>query len=247
MLNNQEFFDELSAQYDSMIPFEKTIERKKELLKNLLKGNFKTIADIGCGTGSDSLALAEIGYKVTSFDPSVQMLNTAKLNAKSRGLDLDFYKFSASEIPNDFNNEFGVVISFGNSFANIPTDEFESSICKCFSLLREEGELYIQILNYEKILLEKKRIVSITSGEEKYFVRYYDFNENQVVFNILQFDKSKPADHQLISTKIYPYSADDFTAALKNAGFKTVNYFGSFNFTPFDPQKSNDLIITSVK
>jgi ubiquinone/menaquinone biosynthesis C-methylase UbiE len=247
MLNNQEFFDELSVQYDSMIPFEKAIKRKKELFKNLLKDFSKTIADIGCGTGSDSFALARLGYKVTSFDPSAQMLNKARINAKSSGIDLDFNQFGASLIPDDFNGKYDVVISFGNSFANIPTDEFESSVFKCFSLLKEKGELYIQILNYKKILLEKKRIVSITNSDDKYFVRYYDFNENQILFNILQFDKMKPADHRLISTKIYPYSADDLTPALKKAGFKIINYYGSFSFTPYDPQKSNDLIITAVK
>jgi SAM-dependent methyltransferase len=247
MLNNQEFFDELSVQYDSMIPFEKAIERKKELFKNLLKGSYKTIADIGCGTGSDSLALAGLGYKVTSFDPSAKMLNKAMLNAKNTGSYLDSYQFGASQIPDKFNNKYDVVISFGNSFANIPTDEFDSSVSKCFSLLREKGELYIQTLNYEKIILEKKIIVSITTAEEKYFVRFYDFNENQVVFNILQFDKAKPADHQLISTEIYPYSADDFTMALKNTGFRSNKHYGSFNFTPFEPQTSNDLIITAVK
>ncbi len=247
MLSNHEFYDELSVQYDSMIPFKKAIERKKELFKNILKGSNKTIADIGCGTGSDSLALAGMGHKVTSFDPSAQMLNKARINAKSSGLDFDSYQFGVSQIPDEFNGKYDVVISFGNSFANIPTDEFDSSVCKCFSLLREKGKLYIQILNYEKILLEKRKIVSITTGEEKYFVRFYDFNENHIVFNILQFDKAKPADHQLISTKIYSYSTDDFTMALKKAGFKTINYFGSFNFTPFDPQTSNDLIITAVK
>jgi ubiquinone/menaquinone biosynthesis C-methylase UbiE len=247
MLDNQEFFDELSVQYDSMIPFEKAIKRKEELFQNLIKGTSKTVADLGCGTGSDSLALTSLGNKVTSFDPSAQMLNKARINAKSSGLDFDSYQFGVSQIPDEFNGKYDVVISFGNSFANIPTDEFDSSVCKCFSLLREKGKLYIQILNYEKILLEKKKIVSITTGEEKYFVRFYDFNENHIVFNILQFDKAKPADHQLISTKIYSYSTDDFTMALKKAGFKTINYFGSFNFTPFDPQTSNDLIITAVK
>ena len=247
MLNNQEFFDELSVQYDSMIPFEKAIERKKELFKNLLKDSKKTIADIGCGTGSDSLALAGIGHKVTSFDPSSQMLDKARVNAKSSGLELDFYQFGASQIPDEFNGKYDVVISFGNSFANIPADEFDSSVCKCFSLLREKGELYIQILNYEKILLEKKRIVNITTSEEKYFVRFYDFNENQIVFNILQFYKAKPASNQIISTKIYPYSIDDFSIALKKAGFKINKYYGSFNFSPYDPQTSNDLIITAVK
>jgi ubiquinone/menaquinone biosynthesis C-methylase UbiE len=247
MLNNQEFFDELSVQYDSMIPFEKAIKRKEELFQNIIKGSSKTIADIGGGTGSDSLALTRFGHKVTSFDPSAKMLNKARINAKNSGLNLDMHQFGASQIPDKFNGKYDMVISFGNSFANIPTDEFEDSVCKCFALLREEGELHIQILNYEKILFEKQRIVSISNSEEKYFVRYYDFNENHIVFNILQFDKTNPANHQLISTKILPYSTADFTPALKKAGFKTTNYYGSFTFTHFDPQTSNDLIITAVK
>jgi ubiquinone/menaquinone biosynthesis C-methylase UbiE len=247
MLNNQEFFDKLSVQYDSMIPIEEAIKRKEELFQNLLKNSPKTIADIGCGTGSDSLALSGLGHKVTSFDPSAQMLNKARLNAKGRGLDLDFYLFGASQIPDEFNGKYDDVISLGNSFANIPADEFESSVYKCFSLLKEKGELYIQILNYKKILKEKKRIVSITIGKNKYFVRFYDFIKNQVVFNILQFDKTNPADHQLLSTKIYPYSVDDFTPVLNKAGFKTINYYGSITITQYNPKKSNDLIIKAIK
>ena len=247
MLNNQQFFDELSNQYDSMIPLEEAIERKEKVFNNLLKGNFKTVADVGCGTGSDSLAFARLGYNVTSFDPSAEMLNKLKLNAKSYRVDLNSYQFRASQIPAKFNGEYDVVISFGNSFANIPADEFESSVFKCFSLLKEEGELYIQILNYEKILLEKKRIVSITKGDDKYFLRFYDFCKNQIVFNILQFDKSNNSDLQLISTEIYPYFTEDFTRAMKKAGFKCINYYRNLNLSPFDLNTSNDLIITAVK
>jgi len=41
MLNNQEFFHELSVQYDSMIPVEEAIKRKDELFKNLIKNSPK--------------------------------------------------------------------------------------------------------------------------------------------------------------------------------------------------------------
>ena len=81
MLNNQEFFDELSVQYDSMIPFEKAIERKKELFKNLLKDSNKTIADIGCGTGSSAMLLARllnarITAVVRNFGPSSRPISS---------------------------------------------------------------------------------------------------------------------------------------------------------------------------
>jgi glycine/sarcosine N-methyltransferase len=247
MLNNQEFFDELSVQYDSMIPFEKAIERKKKLFKNLLSENEKVIADIGCGSGSDSIALAELGCEVTSFDPSAGMLKKANENAKRKSLELKFHQFGAAQIPNEFNNRFDVIISLGNSFANIPAEEFEDSISKCYSLLKGNGRLFIQILNYEKILEKKKRIVNITNNNENYFVRFYDFKENEVMFNILSFEKENPQHHQLISTMIFPYSVEDFSKALKRAGFGKIEFYDSFDLSSYNPQESSNLVISAIK
>ncbi len=228
MLSNQEFFDELSDQYDSMIPFEKALELKKKLFKNILKDNHKTIADIGCGTGSDSIALAEMGYNIKSFDPSAQMLEKAKLNAKNSGLDFESYQFGASQIPDDFNGKFDIVISFGNSFANIERELFQSSIKKCYDLLKEQGILFTQVLNYKMILKEKKRIVNITESEEHFFIRFYDFVEDEIKFNILQFSKANPKENNLITTTVYPYTAKDFNNSLLGAGFNSVKILFRF-------------------
>jgi SAM-dependent methyltransferase len=247
MLSNEEFFDELSSQYDSMIPFEKAIVLKKKLFKNLLTCSYTTIADIGCGTGSDSIALVEMGYKVVSFDPSAQMLDKAKLNAISRGLVLDFYQFGASQIPNDLNSNFDIVISFGNTFANIETELFQSSIKKCYDLLNEQGSIFIQVLNYELILKEKKRIVNITESEEHFFIRFYDFTEEDIKFNILKFSRTDIKENKLITTTVHPYTVNDFNNSLLQAGFKSVKLFSDSNRNKFDEHNSKDLIIEAVK
>ncbi len=44
--------------YDEMISFEKAVENKKKLLKNFIKPEMKYAADLGCGSGVDSIALA---------------------------------------------------------------------------------------------------------------------------------------------------------------------------------------------
>ena len=247
MLSNQEFFDELSTQYDSMIPFEKAIELKKKTFKNLLKGSYTTIADIGCGTGSDSIALAEMGYKVKSFDPSFQMLEKAKLNAKNRGLALDSYQFGTSQIPDDFNGKFDIVISIGNTFANIERESFQSSIKKCYDLLNEQGSLFIQVLNYKLIIKEKKRIVNITESEKHFFIRFYDFEKDKINFNILKFSKANPKENNLITTTIHPYTAKDFNNSLLEAGFKSVKIIGDLNGAEFDENISKDLFIKAAK
>ena len=247
MLSNQDFFDELSVQYDSMIPFEKAIELKKKTFKNLLKGSYTIIADIGCGTGSDSLALAEMGYKVVSFDPSAQMLDKAKLNANKRGLDFNSYQFGASQIPDDFNGIFDIVISIGNTFANIEKESFQLSVKKCYDLLKEQGSIFIQVLNYKMILKDKKRIVNITESEKHFFIRFYDFINDEIKFNILKFSKANPKENDLITTSVYSYSAKDFNNSLLEAGFKSIKLYSDANKNKFNEDTSKDLFIEAAK
>jgi len=247
MLSSQEFFNELSVNYDSMIPFEKAIKMKKKLFKNILEENYKKIADIGCGTGSDSIALKEMDYNVVSFDPSDKMIDKAKLNAKNREIDLEIYQFGASQIPDNFNEKFDVVISFGNTFANIEQESFQSSIKKCYDLLKEQGNLFIQILNYKLILKEEKRIVNITESEQYFFIRFYDFEEENIKFNILKFSKANPKENNLITTTINPYLTKEFNNSLLEVGFKSVKTYSDFNRSEYDENNSKDLIIEAVK
>jgi ubiquinone/menaquinone biosynthesis C-methylase UbiE len=64
ILPNRAFYDELASDYDDMISFENAVEKKKKLFKNFLTSEMKASADIGCGSGVDSIALALSGLKV---------------------------------------------------------------------------------------------------------------------------------------------------------------------------------------
>jgi len=246
-MKNKQFYNVASEYYDEMISFKSALERKQKLFSKVVTGKMKAAADLGCGTGIDSIALAGLSVKVTAFDPSDKMINQAKTNAGLASANINFNKYSIHNIPNKFDNQFELVVSLGNTFANIVRETFQDSLQKCYDILGREGVLMIHILNYNKIIREKNRIVNITQGQGQYFIRFYDFGEDQIVFNILQFDKTHPGDHKLISTEIYPYSSDDFTKALKKAGFKSINYYGNFNLSPFNLNTSNDLIITATK
>jgi len=123
-LPNKVFYDELASDYDNMISFEKTVENKKKLLKNFLTSKMKSAADVGCGSGVDSIALASLGLNVTAFDPSVEMLKVAEANAKRLNVKVGFHNYSADNVPTEFNNNFDLVTSLGNTFANIPKEKF---------------------------------------------------------------------------------------------------------------------------
>lgn len=246
-LPNKVFYDKLASDYDNMISFEKAVENKKKLLKNFVSDEMKSAADIGCGSGVDSISLSSLGLKVTAFDPSVEMLKVAEANAKRLNVKVGFHNFSADNIPTEFNNNFDLVASLGNTFANIPKEKFLTSLRRCFEILKPNGQLLIQVLNYEKILADKQRIVNITEAADKYFIRFYDFLDEQIIFNILTFSKAKPFENKLISTNINPHSTENFSAGLEKARFKSLQFYSNLELSPYSKEKSKDLVIRAFR
>jgi len=247
MLSNKDFYNNFAEDYSKMISFDNAIEKRKSLLDNIVQPKVKNAADLGCGTGIDSAALTQLGLTVTGFDPSNEMIKQAKANAGRVRLKIDFANYGICEIPAAFNQKFKLVISLGNTFANIERESFQSSVKRCYELLSKQGSLFIQVLNYKMILNEKKRIVNITGSEKHFFIRFYDFYDDEIKFNILKFSKANPKENNLITTSVYPYSAKDFNNSLLEAGFKSVKMYSDLNKNEFDENSSDDLFVKADK
>jgi ubiquinone/menaquinone biosynthesis C-methylase UbiE len=247
MKSNNTFYNSASAYYDKMIDFDSALQKRKILLSNFIDDKTKSVADVGCGTGVDSISLSQIGLDVNSFDPSAEMINTAKENSLRSNTKIDFYNYAASAITKTFYNKFELVVSLGNTLANIPFTKIEKSVAKLFKLLKKDGKVLIQILNYEKILSEKERIVNITKKDNEYFIRFYDFEKKDLTFNILKFNSDQTSQKELISTKIFPYKAKELKKVFKVAGFKKIELFGGLDKQPFVAKTSTDSILFAQK
>jgi SAM-dependent methyltransferase len=72
------------------------------------------VLDIGCGTGENSLFLAERGYSVLGVDASPRAIEKAKAKAEARDVagDIDFRVQDALSLA-DLDEEFGVVLDCG--------------------------------------------------------------------------------------------------------------------------------------
>jgi ubiquinone/menaquinone biosynthesis C-methylase UbiE len=246
-MKNEQFYNAASEYYDEMISFQSALGRKLKLVSNVVTGKMKAAADLGCGTGIDSIALTGLGLKVTAFDPSDKMINKAKTNAGLAGVKINYNNYSIHNIPHKFDNQFELVVSMGNTFANIARESFEDSLQKCYDILGREGVLIIHILNYHKIIREKNRIVNITQGHGQYFIRFYDLSEDEISFNILTFNQSQPTDHKIISTKLIPYGIQNFEKALLKIGFQSVEFYSNLNWDQFDLHCSSDLFVKTAK
>jgi len=247
IISNTEFYNELAGDYDEMISFEKAVERKQNLLKNYIDQNTKFVADIGCGTGVDSIVFSKLGLNVDAFDSSVQMLNIAETNSKKMNSNVVIHNYQADKIPDEFNNKFDLVVSLGNTFSNIPYDIFPNSLKRYYEILKTGGRLLLQVLNYKKIIENKERIINVNESGDKIFIRFYDFYDEQIVFNILTLNKKNLAERKLFSTKIYPYFIDNFESGLTTVGFSQIKFFGDLKLSQYLESQSTNLVILAKK
>ena len=105
------------------------------------------ILDVGCGTGRHSIELAKRGYRVTGIDLSDSMLERAKEKALEQGVQVDFRKHDARDLP--FSGEFDLVIMIcEGAFPLMETDEMNYRILQCAAkALKDKGKLIFTTLN----------------------------------------------------------------------------------------------------
>jgi ubiquinone/menaquinone biosynthesis C-methylase UbiE len=101
-LVSQQYWDQIAPHFD-LEPDHGLIDREvrqawKQLLANLLPLTHGNILDIGCGTGSLSLILAELGHRVMGIDLSPKMIFLAKKKAEAAGADITFLVQEASAL-----------------------------------------------------------------------------------------------------------------------------------------------------
>jgi hypothetical protein len=115
-------------------------------------------------------------------------------------------------------------------------------------LLSPEGVLIIQILNYDRILGKNERIQSIREIRDKTYIRFYDYENRNIRFNILCIEKQKNGTiYSLNSVQLHPWIESDIVCALHQTGFANVKLFGSIALDPFSKQSSKDLIVLAQK
>jgi hypothetical protein len=116
------------------------------------------------------------------------------------------------------------------------------------NLLNDSGILVLQMLNYDQLLKSKKRIVGINREKNREFIRFYDFLENLIRFNILTivWEDNVPTP-QLTSTLLHPYTKGELNTTLAHFGFTEIEYYGDLKFSEYRPIGSPNLVVVARK
>ena len=164
-------------------------------------------------------------------------------------LQVQTVQSSFQQLKDKIEGEFDAVFCLGNSLPHLlSTDELKETLQNFYSLLNPDGMLFIQLLNYERILFKKERIQSIKEIDGTTFVRFYDFGNRTINFNILKIQKtSQQLMHTLESIELNPMRFEDINEQLYICGFSDIQKYGSLTFEKFSEENSRDLVLTSKK
>ncbi len=246
-------YDQFSESYDVMVDWEERLEREEPFFRDLF-GQVKArqVLDVGCATGGHVLRFAEMGLEAFGVDPSAEMLRRAEDRAGGRA-GVRFFQAGFGELAQRVGNGFDVVTCLGNTLPHATTrPELDWALADMAAVLRPGGLLVIQQLNYDRILAERRRFLGVSSGVrdgvEQLFFRFYDFDGEQLTFNVVTFRREAGGwSFQAGSTRLRAIRQGELADALAGAGFGPVHWYGSYNREAFDPASSGDLVAVATR
>ncbi len=241
-----DFYNLLSEDYDLMTRFDERMVKERPIFEELNKQyGFRKTLDAGCGSGFHSILLSSLGIEVTGIDTSKKMIDLAKKNASRHQVSAKFTETDFLTFPEQVQDSFDAIFCLGNSLAHLLSKHELDTVAENFRRgLLPGGYLIIQLLNYAKILNKKERLVGITEYGNKIFIRFYDFKEHLIQFNILILEKGKSGfSHQMISTQLYPWRLSELQNTLQKNGFNQVQFFADLSKNKFDAETSGNLVV----
>jgi glycine/sarcosine N-methyltransferase len=144
-------------------------------------------------------------------------------------------------------------LCLGNSLPHLLTDEaLTGALVDFAAVLRPGGLLIIQNRNFDRVWAERERFMGPQShqqdGDEWLFIRFYDFHEDTLTFNMIRLRRTADGWTQdAQATELRPIFSGDLAAALAAAGFGGITFYGGYDGSAFEPGRSGDLLAVAIR
>jgi len=122
-----EFYDKLAPFYHLIFEdWERSVERQgtalDSIIRSLARPGARSVLDVACGIGTQSLGLAARGYDVTASDISPGALHRARAESARRSLPINFSVADMRAAHTHHGRVFDVVLCADNSLLHLLTD-----------------------------------------------------------------------------------------------------------------------------
>lgn len=208
------------------------------------------VLDCACGTGRHLHLFHSLGCQVAGSDLSPSMLAQARKNLAAHGLNLPLHQADYRELPQLFEQPFDAVVCLSSSILHMPDDE---QVLRAFrsmrDVLRQEGILVLTQGTTDRQWQEKPRFILAVNTNEFSRLFAIDYLGRGARYNILDIFHGEEKKEFKVWCVEYPRMLlrDDQDRLLGEAGFRAVEFYGSYQFAPYDKEKSHRLIAVAHK
>lgn len=254
-LSSNEFYDRLARLFDVMTDWQARLAQEMPFLQRTLdRHRARTILDTACGTGWHAITLAQKGYTAAGCDASPQMIEEARANAAKAQVKVRFEVADFGRL-DKFSETFDAVLCLGNSLPHLLSQEkLVEALRQMRGKLRRGGVLILHNLNYDMRMQKKPRFFAATGNDEALVWRFADYGPEFITFHTALFERKKEGANQesvswsvqVNSTLQHPLLQRDADEALDQAGFGDLQHFGGLDGSPFEKDKSGDLVIVAL-
>lgn len=243
--NELELFYNDFSQYYHLIydnwneSIKKQSQQLDSIIKEFINEEINTVLDVSCGIGTQSLGLAEMGYKVTGSDISEKEIKRAQSEAVKRGLEISFYVADMRNVFEQTKKEFDVIISCDNSVPHLLTDD---DILKAFKQFYKScklnGGCIISVRDYEKEIIDGKifKPYGIREFDGKLFIisqvwdcHYPRYTTSMYIVEDNRHDKCRT---HVMRTEYYAIKIPRLIELMQVAGFSRVERIDGRFFQP---------------
>jgi SAM-dependent methyltransferase len=229
------FYDKMAGLYHLIFrDWDESIERQAQQLAGVIQERWgataRTILDISCGIGTQSIGLARLGFQVTASDLSEGAIARAKEEAKRRSAAINFSVSDMRTAYAHHQRQFDVVISADNSITHLlDDDELLAALRQIYECVRPGGGCLLTVRDYDReergTGILKPYGVRDEGGKRYIIFQVWDFIDQiydlSMYFVVDDRGSERPATH-VMRTRYYAIGIEQLLVLLRRAGFTSA-------------------------
>jgi SAM-dependent methyltransferase len=230
----ESFYDEIAPFYHLIFAdWNSSIERQATALDRIIKEfwgtGVKTIVDLACGIGTQTIGLAQLGYEITASDLSPSAIERARKEVAARSLVVGLSVADMREASVHHHKQFDLVIACDNALPHLLTDEdLLMAFQEFYKCARPGGGCLISVRDYEKEELAGVQVKPFgirVEGQSRYLVfQVWDFHG--LTYDLSMYFVEDHGTSECVSrvmrTRYYAVGINTLMSLMTRAGFERV-------------------------
>jgi SAM-dependent methyltransferase len=242
MTSTADFYDRLAPFYHLIFPdWEASIARQAAQLDAVVRARVpdaRTLADVACGIGTQSLGLAALGYDVAASDLSAAAVGRARREAEARGLRISFSVADMRHAHEHHGRAFDVVLCADNALPHLLSDdEILAALRQLHACTRPGGACLVSVRDYAEMPRDAQVQHYGTREEDgaRWILlqhRAFDGDRYDVTFYVVEDRGGDEAAAHVMRSRYYAISIDRLMEMMREAGFAEVERLDGAFFQP---------------